>query len=254
MQSLTVALPLVFLASLALAIVLPLVVGRLVPDRIREANLRSSLAVSSSITAPFMIFLGFMIVVLWGQMNDASSAVQQEVDALANVDALVDQMDPVVAQRLRGDIRAYVTEAIAEWDALAEGHPTIAARRAFITVRNEVLGLAANPAGSEILEGRAVDQVLEAQTYRSERMTAASADIPAALWIALFVGTLLYVAYIVITDTGPLVSRIAMSFIALSVIGLSLILVSLFDNPYRGDIRASPQPFVDLLARLATDR
>ncbi len=251
MQSFIVVGPLVLVLALALAILLPRIAERFVPAKYREANLRSSLAVSSSITAPFMIFLGFMIVMLWTQMNAASTAVQNEADSLRNIDALVDQLGVGTADRVRADIVAYATAAVDEWDALADGHTTASAEGAFRAVRDEILALAQS--GQEgVLVEHAVSQVLAAQTYRSERITAAQSDLPPVLWIVLLIGTALYVAYIVLTDTGPLASRFAITFVALGVIGVSLLLVFMLDNPFRGDIRVGPAPFEALIDGLTT--
>lgn len=251
MQSFAVVGPLVLLLAFLLAVALPRLVERFVPARYRESNLRSSQAVSSSITAPFMIFLGFMIVMLWTQMNDASSAVQQEADSLRNIDALVDQMGVPTAQRIRTDIIAYGRLAVDEWDALADRREDPAAQAAFRTVRDDVLALA-DQGGTSVLVDHAVSQMLDAQHYRSERVTASQNDLPPVLWIALAFGTFLYVAYIVLTDTGPLASRVVITFIALGVIGLSLLLVSMLDNPFRGDIKTSPAPFSILVDGLSS--
>lgn len=249
MQSFWLVGPLVLLLAIVLAYALPRLVERFVPARYRESNLRSSMAVSSSITAPFMIFLGFMIVMLWTGMNTASTAVQREADSLRNIDALVDQMGVATADQVRSDIIAYADLAIHEWEALADGHADADAEVAFRKVRNDVLSLAER-GDVGVLVDHAVSQVLDAQVFRSERITAAENDLPLVLWIALLAGTLLYVAYIVLTDTGPLASRVAITFIALGVIGVSLLLVSMLDNPFRGDIRSDPAPFTDLIDRL----
>jgi hypothetical protein len=249
-QSFVVIGPLVLVVALILAVVLPRVAERWLPAPSREANLRSSLAVSSSITAPFMVFLGFMIVMLWGQMNAATEAVLNEADALRNVDALVDQMGTDTAGRIRADIVAYADAAVAEWDALADGRADPAAEAAFRTIRAEVLSLV--ELGQEgVLVDHAVSQALDAQTFRAERIAAAQNDLPAVFWIVLLAGTVLYVAYIVLTDTGPLTSRVAITFIALGVIGVSLLLVSMLDNPFRGDIRTDPLPFQTLVEELS---
>jgi hypothetical protein len=250
-QSFVVIGPLVLLVALVLALVLPRAAERWLPAPSREANLRSSLAVSSSITAPFMVFLGFMIVMLWGQMNAATEAVLNEADALRNVDALVDQMGTDTAGRIRADIVAYADAAVAEWDALAEGRADPKAEAASRAIREEVLSLVDR--GQEgVLVDHAVSQVLDAQAFRSERVAAAQSDLPPVFWIVLLVGTAFYVAYIVLTDTGPLTSRVAITFIALGVIGVSLLLVSMLDNPFRGDIRTDSLPFQMLVDDLST--
>ena len=250
MQSFVVIGPIVLLVAFTLAIVLPRVAERWIPAHRRESNLRSSMAVSSSITAPFMVFLGFMIVMLWGQMNDASAAVLDEADALRNVDALVDQMGADTADRVRADIVAYADAAAHEWSSLAEGRADPKADAAFRTVRDEVLSLVQR--GQEgVLVDHAVAQVLDAQAFRAKRITAARSDLPAVFWVILLVGTALYVAYIVLTDTGPLGSRVAITFIALGVIGVSLLLVAMLDNPFRGDIRTDPLPFQTLVQELS---
>jgi hypothetical protein len=245
-QSFAIVGPLVLALTLVLAYALPRLVERYVPARYRESNLKSSLAVGGSIASPFMLVLGFMIVMLWTQMNDASTAVQKEADSLRNIDALVDQMDSTTSGKIRWDIVTYARSAVGEWDSLANGRSSPEATMAFRTLRDDVLALANSGGGGGTLVDHAITQILDAQSFRSERITAGQNDLPAVLWIALLVGTALYVSFIILTDTGPLASRVAITFIAVGVVGLSLLLIAMLDNPFRGDIQTSSAPLVYL--------
>ena len=124
MQSFILIGPLVLAVSVALAILLPRLAERFFPAAFRASNQQSALIVGGTIASPFMIILGFMIVILWGQMDGANAAVQREADALRNVDALMEYVDAATSQRVRADIEAYARLAVDEWPSLSEGHAT----------------------------------------------------------------------------------------------------------------------------------
>ena len=99
---------------------------------------------------------------------------------------------------------------------------------------------------------KAVDQMLAAQGYRSDRISAATQNIQGVLWVVLIVGTILYLAYVAVTDTGPLRGRMLMMFLAVAVVALILMLISMLDNPFSGDVQADPSAFTDLVTTLTT--
>jgi hypothetical protein len=253
-HSLVIIGPILLGVALVLAIVVPTVVGRVLPDQHRQGLLKSTLATGGTLVSPFMLVLGFMVVVLWGQINDAQKAIERESVALGDIAALVDYLPQSIGQPVSDDVIAYATAAAAEWPSLGNGVPSAEAVRAFRALRDAVLALPrqATDSADATLSDKAVDQMLAAQGYRSDRTSAASTDIQGVLWLVLLVGTILYIAYIALTDTGPLRSRMVMMFLAISVVALILMLISMLDNPFNGDVQADPAPFTNLIRDLTT--
>ena len=252
MHSLIVIGPILLLIAVAISVVVPVLVGRFLPDQHRQGLLKSTLATGGTMVSPFMLVLGFMVVVLWGQINDAQKAIERESVALGDVAALVETLPPSVGDPVRDDVIAYARAAAAEWPSLGGGKPSPEAVSAFRTLRDAVLALPRKSTGSadSVLIDKAVDQMLAAQGYRSDRTSAASQDIQGVLWLALIVGTVLYLAYIALTDTGPLRSRMVMMFLAVAVVALILMLIAMLDNPFSGDVQADPAPFTNLVRDL----
>ena len=254
MHSLIVIGPILLVAVVVLAVVVPVLVGRLLPDHHREGLLKSTLATGGTLVSPFMLVLGFMVVVLWGQINEAQKAIERESVALADIAALADTLPRSIGQPVRDDVIAYAAAAAAEWSSLGNGSPSAEAVRAFHDLRDAVLALPrlSTDSADVALSDKAVDQMFAAQGWRSDRTSAASADIQGVLWLVIIVGTILYIAYIALTDTGPLRSRMVMMFLAVSVVALILMLISMLDNPFNGDVQADPAPFTNLVRDLTS--
>ena len=87
---------------------------------------------------------------------------------------------------------------------------------------------------------------------REARISAAAQNIQGILWVVLIIGTILYIAYVAVTDTGPLRGRMLMMFLAVAVVALILMLISMLDNPFNGDVQADPSAFTDLVTTLTT--
>jgi len=174
--------------------------------------------------------------------------------ALGDIAALADNLPQSIGQPVRDDVIVYAKAAAAEWPSLGNGEPSAEAAAAFHALRDAVLALPrqATDSASASLSDKAVDQMLAAQGYRSDRLSAASSDIQGVLWLALIIGTILYIAYLALTDTGPLRSRMVMMFLAVAVVALILMLISMLDNPFSGDVQADPAPFTRLVTDLTT--
>jgi hypothetical protein len=246
--------PILLLIALVIAVVVPTLIGRYLPDQHRQGLLKSTAATGGTLVSPFMLVLGFMVVVLWGQLNDAQKSIERESVALGDIAALADNLPQSIGQPVRDDVITYAKAAAAEWPSLGNGDPSAEAVAAFRALRDVVLALPRQSTDSAdaSLSDKAVDQMLAAQAYRSDRLSDASTDIQGVLWLALIVGTILYIAYIALTDTGPLRSRMVMMFLAISVVALILMLISMLDNPFSGDVQADPAPFTHLVRDLTT--
>jgi hypothetical protein len=134
-HSLIVVGPILILIVIAVAVTVPYIVGRFLPDRHREGLLKSTLATGGTMVSPFMLVLGFMVVVLWGQINDAQTTIEREAVALGDVASLVSGLDPSVGGPVRADVIAYAEAAAAEWPSLGRGTASPDATRAFRTLR-----------------------------------------------------------------------------------------------------------------------
>jgi HAMP domain-containing protein len=253
-HSLIVIGPILLAVAIVIAVAVPTLVGRVLPDHHREGLLRSTLATGGTLVSPFMLVLGFMVVVLWGQLNEAQKAIERESVALGDIAALVDTLPPSIGQPVRDEVVAYAQAAAAEWPSLGQGQPSDQAVAAFHSLRDAVLLLPRQVTGSAdvSLSDKAVDQMLAAQGFRSDRMSAATTDIQGVLWLVLIVGTILYIAYVALTDTGPLRSRMVMMFLAVAVVALILMLISMLDNPFNGDVQADSAPFTNLVRDLTS--
>jgi cytochrome c biogenesis factor len=253
-HSIIVIGPVLLVVAVAIAVIVPTLVGRYLPDQHRQGLLKSTTATGGTLVSPFMLVLGFMVVVLWGQLNEAQKAIERESVALGDIAVLADSLPQSVGQPVRDEVIAYATAAVAEWQALGNGAPSAEAVNAFHALRDAVLALPrqATDSADATLSDKAVDQMLAAQGYRSDRISAATSDIQGILWLALIAGTILYIAFIALTDTGPLRSRIVMMFLAIAVVALILMLIAMLDNPFSGDVQADPAPFTNLVRDLTT--
>jgi hypothetical protein len=197
----------------------------------------------------YAVVFAFVIYVIWGQFTDVENFMMRECKSLNELLRFSDFVDPDGGRRIRRGVSEYASHvARSEWAALAERRRDKSSEKAFSDLLDTVLHVARTNPEHDLVYERLVDIVREAGEHRDERMTKSLTQIPATLihlvhtmaaallllvffypfhnWVAgmccfLLVGTILFLANLVMTDT---------------------------DNPFKGVYNVSPKPFSDLAA------
>jgi Protein of unknown function (DUF4239) len=196
------------------------------------------------------VLLGFAVIVVWENFRDGSSAVVGEASALATVFRLADGVDPDAADRIREAAHDYGEVVVTE-----EG-PTLArGGLASLDATTALTGLfsavqAANPKTAE--QTATYTALLSALTTlsdaRRDRLELAGSTVPEVVWIALFGGAILNVAFTLFFGTRHIRVQMIMSGMLTAVIFLALFAIIMMDHPFYGSVRISLEPIEYVLA------
>jgi hypothetical protein len=125
----------------------------------------------------FGLLVGFLVADVWGDRDQAASAVSQEASALRDVDLLSGAFpaeQPAVRQLLRDQIDSYVGT---EWPQMSGGQATLSVAPALLVqVQGIVLGLPVGTEGQRVAQDRletSIDRALEARRTRLVLSTSA---------------------------------------------------------------------------------
>ncbi len=88
---------------------------------------------------------------------------------------------------------------------------------------------------------------------RRERLFAARTPIPGILWFVLVAGGSLTVAFASFLGAPSLRMHLTMSSLLAVSGALVLLAIVALSNPFRGDLRISPEPFEQVLAQMKAD-
>jgi hypothetical protein len=223
-------------SAAALACVL---LARMVRAPQTKEMLDVAMRTTGAITAALTLTLAFCAVQARSQMADAQRLVQAEANAIASLARMADRIGPA-GHALLPAITAYAREIRAvEFPAMA-----LHGRQDSTQNRAEALEDAAYIAAATLSDSLAadlMDQADQVEATREARLQAAGAALPAQFWVLiLLLGSLLLA-------TGPLYPArphvVAMLAIQSAALSALVAFVFLMDQPFRGELTVSAEPY-----------
>ncbi|MGG5889581.1 hypothetical protein ACLF3G_20795 [Falsiroseomonas sp. HC035] len=220
---------------------------RLSPVTATKDQLDLAMRTSAAVVSALTLTLAFCAIQARSQTSEASRVVAMEVAAISGLARLADRLgEPGL--RLHADITAYLYAVVhAEFPALAERGRDPATQHAAEALEHAAYAAAAQ--ASDALAQDLIQQTDGVDEARENRLMAAEAGLPAAFWLLI----LLLMALLV--STGPLYPprRHVAAMLAMQAAGVGALIafVFLMDQPFRGHLSVSPEPYNTLQRSLA---
>ena len=192
----------------------------------------------------YAVLLGFAVIVVWENFHDGGSAVIQEASALSTIFRLADGVGPNVAEPIREAAHNYGEVLIKEEGPLLAkgGLVSLDATNALSALYAAVLN--AHPQTLE--QSDAYQALLTSLTTlsdgRRDRLELTGSTVPKVVWVALFGGAILNVAFTLFFGTRHIWVQMMMSGMLTAVIFLALFAIIAMDHPFFGSVRVSLEP------------
>jgi hypothetical protein len=199
----------------------------------------------------YAVLLGFAIIVVWQKFSDAEADVVQEAGAATTIYRLSQGMGEKPGAALRGAVSVYLKAAIADdWPAMDHGIAG-ASRSArqdldaiYVTLLTaDMTGPASSPVMSELLHQ--LDLMTQA---RRSRLIAAEGTVPDVIWLVLFGGATVTIAFTFFFGTRNLRAQTMMTGMLALLIFSELLIIVAIDRPFTGSVKVEPTPLADVLA------
>jgi peptidoglycan/LPS O-acetylase OafA/YrhL len=246
----------IFGALLVPALILTVIVRRFVPARFREESRQHADPVWAIAGGAFGLLLGFMVVLLWEDLQEAQAAVQAEASDLVNLYELSFGL-PASAnpEGLRGRIVAYVQSLVdEEWDALGRHQADPGSQRIIDQIWRSYVELEPSIGSESISYGESITRLEEIQEARDRRINAATNRVPGALWAVLLGGVALIVAMACFTGSDDREAHLLTVTALVVSLAAVLFLIRIFNNPFQGHVRADPEPMERALEHFAANQ
>lgn len=195
----------------------------------------------------YAVLLAFVVVVVWGQFNDARGYVNREATALVELYRIAGGLPDDACATIRAGLRDYVTGVLdEEWAAMASGDEHVI----------ENIGQRLDRVWSALHTCRPLDECGHT-TYaemlgryndlteiRTNRLTAATAKIPVAMNVLLYTGALIMVVsvYLLPIDRFWLHATVTAGFAG--AVAHILFLIYDLDDAFAGDYQVSRGPYL----------
>lgn len=224
------------------AILGPLVVRRYVMVERLSTNNEVAGFKFATLGVIYAVLLAFAVIAVWEKFDAAEDAVTQEASALTSLYRLSEGLDPTARDRLHADLARYVRIVVADdWPAMARGGASRDATRALTELYRAALAHEPSNLRDAALLTEMLDQLNQVTQARRRRLGLASGIVPGVIWLVLFVGAVLTIAFTFFFGTVNLRAQVLMSAMLALAISLSLFVVVSIDHPFTGPVRVTAE-------------
>jgi hypothetical protein len=212
------------------------------------ANIEEGGVLFSIVGTIYAIFLAFLVVVAWQELGDAEKIVAEEGATLVSIYRDVAVFQPAIRDRLRAELRGYTQAVIEhEWPRMAHGEESPVAARGLEDLWQTYLSIEPTTPREIAAFKEAFARMNELGKQRKLRILASQASIPEVFWALLIFGAAATIGFTFFLGMRHQRVQLVMTGILTIMITSALFLVVVLDNPFTGDIRAEPEPFIQAL-------
>jgi hypothetical protein len=199
----------------------------------------------------YAIIVGFMVITLWENYVAAGDTVQNETVSLRDLAQLSGAFGPAAQNEVRQLVVRYgKSVATMEWQAMAEGEASPVAQRDFDRLTTAVRGLRVRNAAQQEVLGAMLTQVDEAGRERQRRLEASGPQIPAPMWLAVILTSVVTIGFCLLFEVKSAWLRYFMVAAVAAVISATLVLTLLLEYPFSGTIEVKPTSFEHVAGEL----
>lgn len=189
------------------------------------------------------LLLGLLAVATYQNHTDVEKAVASEASSLAALYRDISAYPDPDRTELKALIKEYTRSTIEDaWPLQRKGIDPWKVNRA-APLHARLALFEPQTKGQEALHLTALRQFNDFFEARRQRLFYVSAGIPPVMWLTVFVGAIMNMLLIWAFDL-PLRSHLYLGGIISFFTGTMICLIILLDNPFRGEVGVSPQPFV----------
>src|SRR4051812_34379288 len=203
-------------------------------------------AVSPGLLPPmgilFALIVGFLAVGVWGNVDRAQQAVDDEASALRSVVLLSDDLPGDSGTRMRALIRRQIETAVKdEWPAMKEQRANLT--RIPVPLSDALhlaIGVRPQGDGQVVVQRELVSSIQDALEARRQRIIVSDAGINAVKWLAmLLLAGLTLTGIAMVHSANRRSARVALALFALAV-AVVMTMLAAQDQPFSGQLGLDP--------------
>jgi len=196
------------------------------------------------------LLLGLIAVTAYQNVADAGANVTREAAALSALYEDVSRYPDPYGQNLRWGLRDYTRYVIHyAWPLQQRG---IIPEEGTIRVdafQERLLDFQPTTPAEEILHAEALRQFNHFLEARRMRLFSVNAGLPASMWYVMILGAILNLAICWFFDMR-FITQLVLGAILAAYLGLMMFLIFDMNQPFRGDVSISAEPFAALFQRM----
>jgi hypothetical protein len=209
-------------------------------------------AVFGAVGMIFGLFLGLIAVAAWENRDKLDDLISQEASSIIQLYRSVSVLKNPDHQEVLKEIRGYTQNLIeVAWPAYKRGEMTDDGEAMITVIHQKITAMEHASSDQGVAYDAAVSSFAEMARARSLRIDSADISIPTPFWFVIMGGSLMSIPILYFLKVPSL--RLHVLFMVAYTFYLSGIvtLIAVLDNPMRGSISASSQPFSRAMRAMA---
>jgi hypothetical protein len=200
--------------------------------------------VGFSVVGPVYGFMiGFIVVVLWGQVNAADEVVRTEVASAVRMGRDLDVFEKADGDRIRQGLLDYERAAVAEWPQAASGRTVPEAENALARLYTSYESIQPRDDRQRAFLANSLASLDQLVLSRTERLVMAHTNDgpPWSLWGVIFLTSGLVLGFVVVIGETRARMHYAMVAAVSVLVAVNLFLVTELAHPFLGELGTSPE-------------
>jgi hypothetical protein len=197
----------------------------------------------------YAIFLAFTVVVVWEELGQAETIVNEEAASLISLYHTVRPLPEPGATLVQQELRAY-TLAVRddEWETMAHGEPSPRAEETLASLWQTLTAFEPTTNGQIALHTEAIARLSELSRQRQLRIQASEQNVSDLFWAVLLGGAVVTIGFALFFGMPSVRMQAVMTGLMTALIAAGLFLVLVLDRPFTGSVRAEPEAYQHVLA------
>ncbi|MFG2828016.1 DUF4239 domain-containing protein [Streptomyces sp. NPDC048434] len=198
--------------------------------------------------------IGFMVLVLWGQVNSADQTTRAEGAAAVQLARGLNAFGTADSARIRQSLLDYGHAATAEWSNASGGRTTPEAENALNRLYRTYEDIKPRNDTQQAFLTSSLASLRELSDARTERLLAARTNTgpPPSLWMVIVLNSALVLAFAVAFGSEQAQMHYGMVGAVSVLVAANLFLVTELAFPFLGEFSSSPEPLNAVLQILSS--
>jgi Protein of unknown function (DUF4239) len=197
------------------------------------------------------IIFGLVAVGAWETYNSANDRAEHEAASLGALYRNITQLPEPSRTEIQLIARRYTWDVIHnEWPVQQKGIAPASGDRLLTELAAKLYTVPATTPNIEITLSQNVAQFSQLVEARRARIQSTSSALPGSLWWVIIIGTLINIAMTWILSIKNRRLDIAVNLLMSLLMGTVMAFVIAMDNPFRGELSVSSQPYELIYQRL----
>lgn len=197
----------------------------------------------------YAVLVAFVVYATWDEYENASSICSEEANTLQDLYLNSEGLPAQYRETIKSKVTEYLQAVIEkDWPLLGKEEANPESRNLLLEIGKVYMSMdTLNDDKEKAVFTQSLERLDQAMDYRRLRILSAQSHIPSIIWAVLLFGGLTSVAFSLFFFTKSFAVQATMTTLFVTTNVIILLLILFLDYPFTGDLKISPEPYIQIL-------